>query len=94
MKSKQWASMIVFATACKLLSFSSVILAQKTVTVRAVVTATTRLNEGMRTVPRKSVAVDLGRKPQEVFGWTPLRGPAACTSDRRFLERQLQPAVE
>ena len=78
MKSKQWAShLIVFGIACKLLSFSSGLLAQETATVRAVVTATTRLNEGMRTVPRKSVAVDLGLKPQEVFGWTPLRGPRA-----------------
>jgi hypothetical protein len=48
MKSKQWlSSMIVFAIACRMFPFSSVTLGQETVTVRAVVTASTRLSEGM-----------------------------------------------
>jgi len=76
MKSKQWTSrVVVFAIACTTFPSHSVILAQETVTVHAVVTAsTTRLSEGVFTVPRKRVAVDLGRQPQEVFGWMPLRG--------------------
>jgi hypothetical protein len=51
--------------------------AQETVTVHAVVTATTRFNEGILTIPQKSIIVDLGRKPQEVFSWMPLRGRRA-----------------
>jgi hypothetical protein len=78
MKPKRWTSrVVVFAIACGMFPSSSVTLAQEAVTVHAVVTASTRLSEGVLTVPRKSITVDLGRKPQEVFGWTPLRGPRA-----------------
>lgn len=78
MKSESCASrVIMFAIACGILSSSSVVLAQKTVTVHAVVTATTWVNDGMVTVPQKSITVDLGRKPQQGISWTPLRGPRA-----------------
>jgi hypothetical protein len=71
------SSVIVFAVACSLFHFSSVVLAQDTVTVHAVVTASTRLSEGLLPLPRRSIIVDLGRKPQEVFNWVPLRGTRA-----------------
>jgi hypothetical protein len=78
MKSKQWAlGVVVFAIVCEIFPPSTAIHAQEAVTVHAVVTASTRLSEGGFTVPRKSIAVDLGRKPQEVFGWMPLRGTRA-----------------
>jgi len=78
MKPKRWTSRaIIFAIACGILSSSWVMPAQETITVHAVVTATTRFNEGIFTVPQKSIIVDLGRKPQGVFSWMPLRGTRA-----------------
>jgi hypothetical protein len=71
------SSAIVFAVACSMFHFSSVALAQDTVTVHAVVTASTRLSEGVLPLPRRSIVVDLGHKPQEVFNWIPLRGTRA-----------------
>jgi VWFA-related protein len=44
---------------------------------RAVVTADTRSNEAAPVIPRDSVTVRVGRKPQEISGWTPLRGSNA-----------------
>ncbi len=71
------SSVIVFAIACSTFPFSSVALAQETVTVHAVVTVSTRLSDGVLPLPRRSIFVDLGRKPQEAFSWIPLRGTRA-----------------
>jgi hypothetical protein len=78
MRSKPWALRVfVFAIVCEIFPSPSAIHAQETVTVHAIVTASTGLSDGVFTVSRKSIAVDLGRKPQEVFGWMPLRGTRA-----------------
>ena len=50
---------------------------QEVGTARAVVTANTRSNEVAPVIPRDSVTVRADRKPQEISGWTPLRGSNA-----------------
>jgi VWFA-related protein len=47
---------------------------QETSTARAVVTAVTK-GEDVTTIPRQSITVTANRKPQDVTGWVPLRGP-------------------
>jgi hypothetical protein len=49
--------------------------AQETSTGHAVVTATSKSAEDQTTVPRTSISLWENRKPQEVTGWVPLRGP-------------------
>jgi hypothetical protein len=51
-------------------------LAQTGVPVQTVVTATTKSSE-TTDIPKQSVTVLLSRKPQQVSGWIPLRGPNA-----------------
>jgi VWFA-related protein len=48
---------------------------QETSTAHAIVTATAKAAEGVSIVPRQSITLQENRKPQEVTGWVPLRGP-------------------
>jgi hypothetical protein len=78
MELKRWISGgVIVASACGTFCSSWPAPAQKTVIVRAVVTATTGFNEAVPAIPGKSIIVDLGRKPQSVFDWMPLRGTRA-----------------
>jgi VWFA-related protein len=78
MKISQWIqSAIACAIFCGIFAASATAFAQETLTAHTVVTATTKGNEATPTIPQDSVKVELGRKPQEVSGWVPLRGSRA-----------------
>src|ERR1700749_3769832 len=65
------ASIFCFAFAGAFAPASS----QETSAARAIVTATSKSSEDAAPLPRQSITLLEGRKPQDVTGWVPLRGP-------------------
>jgi VWFA-related protein len=59
------------------LSGARSLTAQETYTAHAVVTATTKSAEDITNVSQQSITLQENRKPQQVTGWVPLRGPRA-----------------
>ena len=51
------------------------LFSQETSTAHAVVTATSKKAEDATILPRQSITLVENRKPQDVTGWVPLRGP-------------------
>lgn len=51
------------------------LFSQETSTGRAIVTATSKRAEDVTILPRQSITLEENRKPQDVTGWVPLRGP-------------------